>query len=146
VGPDWKNSLTGSICGSLQELYKFECRNKRFSIPKLNPTGIRNHNKWTQKGTKTSKITFNDTLSEQGRTSIEKGCRKGVRGASFRKPFEDRNPENITKNASQKTSKNQSWENIKSDDKTMPKGNQKSSIFQFYLRRGNFRQLSVLLT
>ena len=80
----------------------------------------------TQKGTKRSKRTLYDTLSEQGRTSIEKGCRKGLRGAGFGKPFEDPNPEKNTKNTSQKTCKNQSWENIKNDDKTMPKRNQKS--------------------
>ena len=126
VGPDWKNSLTGSICGSLQELHKFECRNEMFSIPKWNLKGIPNHEKLSQKGTKTNKRTFNDTLSEHGRTSIEKGCRKGLRGAGFGKPFEDPNPEKNTKNTSRKTCKNQSWENIKNDDKTMPKRNQKS--------------------
>ena len=124
--PDWKNSLTGSICGSLQELHTFECRNERFSIPKWNPKRIQNHEKLTQKGTKRTKRTLYDTLSEQGRTSIEKGCRKGLRGAGFGNPFEDQNQEKITKNTSQKTCKNQSWENIKNDDKTMPKGNQKS--------------------
>ena len=103
--PDWKNSLTGSICGSLQELHKFECRNERFSIPKWNPKGIPNHENWIQKRTKTSKRTFNDTLSEQGRTSIEKGCRKGVRGAGFGKPFEDQNLEKSPKTHPRKHAK-----------------------------------------
>ena len=72
-----------------------------FSIPKWNPKGIPNHEQWSQKETKTSKRTFNDTLAEQGRTSIEKGRRKGLCGAGFGKPFEDQNAENIIKNTSQ---------------------------------------------
>ena len=81
---------------------KFECRNEGFPIPKWNPKGIHNYEKWIQKGTKRSKQTLYSTLSEQGRTSIEKGRRKGVRGAGFGKPFEEQNhkktiPENMQK-------------------------------------------------
>ena len=53
--PEWKNSLTGNICGSLQELHKFECRNKRFSIAKWNPKGIPNHEQWSPKGSNGAK-------------------------------------------------------------------------------------------
>jgi hypothetical protein len=97
------------------------------------------------KGTNTSKRTFNDTLSEQGRTSIEKGCSKGLRGAGFGKPFEDADPEKITKNTYQKTCKNQSWENIKKMTKQCQKGARNHSFLKLF-RRGNFRQLSVLPT
>ena len=78
------------------------------------------------KGNQNEQRTFNDTLSEQGRTSIKKGCRKGVRGAAFGKPFGDQDLEQITKIPSQKTCKNHSRENMENDDKTIPKGNQKS--------------------
>ena len=71
--PDWKNSLTGSICGSLQEIHTFECRNERFSIPKWNPKGIQNHEKWTQKGTKITKRTFNDTVEQVSKKDAERG-------------------------------------------------------------------------
>ena len=59
------------------------------------------------------------------------GPQRWLWDAGFGKPFEDPNPKKNTKNTSQKTCKNQSWENMKNDDKTMPKGNQKSVIFQF---------------
>ena len=56
----------------------------------------------------------------------KKDAERGFRGAGFGKPIEDPNPKQITKNTTQKTCKNQAWKNIKNDDKTMPKGNQKS--------------------
>ena len=97
--------------------------------PKQQTQTMKNGAKREPKRAKEPSMTPFRNRVEQDRTSIEKGCRKGVRGASLGKPLEDRNQEKIIKNTFQKTFKTQSWENIRNDDKTMPKGNQKSSIF-----------------
>ena len=78
----WKGKIlsTGSVCGSLHVLYRFECRKGRFSMPKRCQKGTQNNPNGTQRVAKTSKGTFKDTLAEQSRTNIEKGCQNTQTG------------------------------------------------------------------
>ena len=75
--PDWKNSLIGSICGSLQELHTFECRNERFSIPKWNPKGIPNHKNGAKSEPKQAKepstTPFRNMVEQVSKKDAERG-------------------------------------------------------------------------
>ena len=96
LSPDWKNSLTGSICCSLQELHKFECRNERFSIPKWNPKGIPNHEKRSQKEPKRQKESsmtpFRNRVEQVSKKDAERGSAALALGSHLKTQIQNKLP------------------------------------------------------
>ena len=118
-------------------------RNGKFPMPKWSHKGIPNNQIGTKRGTKTSQGTFKETLAEQGRNSIEKGCEKCVRGTGFWKPFMYQSRDKSWKcppGKHAKISHEKAWKIITTRCQNGAIKHNCSNLFE----KGKFRQLSVL--